>query len=134
MTPYEAYIKAWDVKRRLPELEPIILKDNYFSYSYARDIVKGRWEEAEAKIATTAYIAYSYATRIIKGRWEKGETAIAKDAYYAYYYAKDVLKWRIKGNEDFYISVIPILWDRFPKRIKSNPDIMTAYFKEAVLQ
>jgi hypothetical protein len=25
------------------------------------------------------------------------------------------------------------LWDKFPKRVKKSPDIMTAYFKEMIL-
>jgi hypothetical protein len=106
MNAEEAYLKALTAKKRLPDLESIILQNVYYSYLYAKDVIKGKWEEAEA--------------------------IIAKDAYYSYHYAKDVLKWKIKGNKDFYISAIPILWNFLPKRVKSNCDIMTAYFKEII--
>ena len=108
MIPVAAFTEALNEKKRLPELEPIILQDICCAYYYARDMVKGRWKE--------------------------GEAVITKNAYHSYHYAKDVLKWKIKGNIDFYVSVSLILWNKFPKRVKSSPDIMTAYFKEAILK
>jgi hypothetical protein len=108
MIPVAAFTEALNEKKRLPELESIILQDVCCAYYYAKDMVKGKWEEGEAVITT--------------------------NAYYSYHYAKDVLKWKIKGNKVFYISLIPILWNKFPKNIKSCPDIMTAYFKEVILK
>jgi len=42
MTPYRAYDKALTLGLRIPELEPVILKDAYWSYRYARYVIKGR--------------------------------------------------------------------------------------------
>jgi hypothetical protein len=146
---------------RLPELEPIILQDAYYAVLYADVVIQGRWEEAEINILKDSYYSCLYTLKVIKGRWKEAETAIlqkdagdayyyaldvvkerwkeaetiiATDDFYCYKYAKNILKWRIKGNKDFYISVIPTLWDKFPKRVKNSPDIMTAYFKETILK
>jgi hypothetical protein len=133
MTPYEAYSKAVNAGKRLPELEPIVLQDAGCSCHYAQNIIGGRWEEGEQVIATNSYWAYEYAKEIIKGKWGEGEAVIATNRDHAHFYICNVLKWRIKGNKDFYISVIPTLWFIFPKRVKNNPDIMTAYFKEMIV-
>jgi len=42
MTPYQAYDKAYNLGKRIPELEPIISKDIYSSYWYAIEVIKGR--------------------------------------------------------------------------------------------
>jgi len=42
MTPQEAYYKAYNLGLRIPKLEPIISKDVFYSYLYAKDIIKGR--------------------------------------------------------------------------------------------
>ena len=108
MNAEEAYGKALVEDKRFSELESVILQDAQFSYYYAKNILKGRWKE--------------------------GETIMATDAFFYCFYAENALKWRIKNNKDFYISAASILWDQFPKEIKNDPDIMTAYFKEAVLK
>ena len=56
MTPYESYWQARKQGYGTPELEAIIVTDAYYSYCYAKDIIKGRWEPGEAIIATNAYI------------------------------------------------------------------------------
>ena len=107
MTPHEAYLKALAAGKRLPELEPIVLQDVRYACFYAEDIIKGRWEKAEAIIAT--------------------------DDNCAYYYARYILHFDIKCK-DFYIKSIKCLWDDLPEELKNDPDIMTAYFKEAILK
>jgi hypothetical protein len=159
MNTQEAYNAAIKAGKRLPELEPLILEDVHcaycytryviegcwkeaesiiatnseYSYEYAKYIIKGKWKEGEAAIATNPFYAYKYANYVLKGRWKEGEVNMATSSYWAYEYAKDVLKWRIKGNKEFYISIIN-RWDDLPKNIKKCPDIMTAYFKEKVLK
>jgi len=54
--------------KRLPELEDIILTDSWYSYLYARDIIKGRWVEAEDIIMTKEADSYCYAADVIKGK------------------------------------------------------------------
>ena len=46
MNPEEAYEKAINAKRRLTELEPIVLQDVRCTYYYALDVIKGRWDES----------------------------------------------------------------------------------------
>jgi len=42
MTPYQAYLEAYDTGKRLPELEDIIMTSSYESYRYARQVIKGK--------------------------------------------------------------------------------------------
>jgi len=95
MTPQEAYYKARESDKRIPELEPIISKDAYYSYRYALYVIKGRFILAEPYISKDAYYSYCYAKHVIKGRWELGEAAISKNAEYSYRYARDVIKGRL---------------------------------------
>lgn len=51
MTPKQAVLQAREQKRRLPELEPVIVQNGIASCFYAKEVVKGRWQEGEAAIA-----------------------------------------------------------------------------------
>ena len=68
MTPEEAYYKCLDNYRRDKELELIIIKDPYYAYQYARDLIKKRWIEAENIISTDSWYAYLYAENVIQGK------------------------------------------------------------------
>jgi len=68
MTPYQAYEKTIELGKRIPKLEPFILKDAYWSYRYALDVIKDRWELAEPVILKDAFYSCLYAKYIIKGR------------------------------------------------------------------
>jgi len=61
------------------------------AYSYAYQIIKGRFLEGEATIATSAQWSYWYAVDIIKGRFPEGENVIATDPVELTYY-KEFLK------------------------------------------
>ena len=99
--PKTAFSYAIDViKGRFPEGEAVIASDPEYAYKYAMYVVKGRWPAVETKFASDPYRAYLYATDIIKGRWPEGEAAIASDPFYAYYYAKNVIKGRFPEGED----------------------------------
>lgn len=87
-------------KEEIKKLEDIISKDPYYSYLYAREVIKGPWKEGEDSISKDTQSAVLYMGHVIKGRWEKGEDAIAKDAQEAYFYAKDVIKGRFLKAED----------------------------------
>jgi len=69
MTPEEAFYKAEELGKRMPELEPLISKDVFYSFYYA--------------------------LYVIKGRFILGEPLISKDAFYSYFYARDVIKGRL---------------------------------------
>lgn len=51
MTPKQAVLRAIEQKRRIPELEPVILGDPHAACFYAMKVVKGEWEQAEKLIA-----------------------------------------------------------------------------------
>ena len=64
--PQEAYIKCeYKINK---DLEKIIIKDPYYAYYYAQNIIKDRWIEAENIISTDSECAYYYATNVIKGK------------------------------------------------------------------
>jgi hypothetical protein len=66
MTPHEVYNKCYKEKRRNQELESIIAIDSYYSYLYARDVIKSRFEEGEKSIANDPTCSYLYARDVIK--------------------------------------------------------------------
>ena len=65
---YEAYCKAADAGKRLPELEGIILTSPFYAYAYAMDVIKDRWIEAEDIIMLDPLVVCLYAIRLIKGK------------------------------------------------------------------
>jgi len=71
-TPRQAYELAKNLGKRVPALEPIILRQPIFAYEYARDVIKGRWPEAEPvimkDIIKESYLVREYAENVIKGR------------------------------------------------------------------
>ena len=68
MTPYQAYDKAVEAGKRLPELEDIILNSPWYSYIYARDIIEGRWIESEDIIMAHPPYAFFYAVYVTEGK------------------------------------------------------------------
>jgi len=95
MTPKEAYRKAKKSGKRIPELEPTIIKNAQCSYWYALYVIKGKWELGEPTISKDAQYSHYYAKDIIKGKWELGEPIISKDAFFSYLYATDVIKGKL---------------------------------------
>jgi hypothetical protein len=96
-------------------LEPITgyskQNDPRWAYSYANDVIKGRFLEGELAIAKDPVLAFKYAQNVIKGRWPEAEEAIIKNMknYYkllsqpnelAVRYAEDVIKGRWPEAEE----------------------------------
>lgn len=114
--PRSALRFAQQLNRRVPELEPIILKDATASMSYAYAILKQRWPEAEPLILKNAEDSSWYAENVLKKRWPEAEPLILKSSNAAVHYAYSVLKKRwpeaepiIKQNKDnwkFYKDMI----------------------------
>ena len=75
------------VKGRWPEGEQAIIKYPQWACNYARDVIEGRWPEAEQAISKEPLPAYLYAKGVIKGRWPEGEQAIIKDQEWVLQYA-----------------------------------------------
>jgi len=113
MTPKEAYYKAKKLGKRMPYLEPLISKDSYWSYCYAKNVIKGRFSLAELHISKNAYSSYLYAYYVIKGKWILAEPAIGKDTYSSYYYARNIIKGRLP---DFMHNALLLSNDEYVKK------------------
>jgi hypothetical protein len=81
MTSKEVYYKCYYEKKRMPQLESIIANDPYYSYLYARDVIKGRWEGGEKSIATDSECCYRYAIDALKGPFRQGHPEIFNSEY-----------------------------------------------------
>jgi hypothetical protein len=104
-------------KQRSSELEPIIMKDPYDAYGYAKEIIQGRWKEAEPIIIKDPKYAYHYAMQVIKGKWIEAEQYIIKDPRYACLYALNIIKDRwIEAEET--IKKDPYWWDLYKQLFK----------------
>jgi len=123
MTPKQAYYKARESGKRIPELEPTIIKNAQCSYCYAEDVIKGRFILGEPVISQDSQCSFWYARDIIKDRWEKAEPAISKDAESSYCYAKYIIKGRLP---DFMHNALLLSNDESAKEyikfISKNPD------------
>jgi len=100
---------AWGDSRRFPEGEAAIATSPYWSYHYARRVIRGRFPEAEAAIATSRW-ALNYAWHVIHeleagGRWPEGEEHIAKDPedakFYLEHFPEAKLEWAMNGWLDW---------------------------------
>ena len=88
ITPVEVFEKAYKKKKRIPELEHILLHNRAYSVYYARYVIKGRWPELE-KVLLERYNPHSifdelvqildYAKYAIKGRWPEAEHLLLTD-------------------------------------------------------
>jgi hypothetical protein len=94
--------------RRMPKLEPKILKSAWLSLKYASIVLKQRWPKGEPVIARDPGSAEYYAKEIIKGRWPEGEPAIASVPMYACDYAKEIIKGRWPEAERVMLSQKPV--------------------------
>lgn len=100
-SPAYSYSYAKDIlKGRFEQGEPAISKNASYSLKYAKDVLGGRFELGEKSIARNVETAYEYARDIIKERWYTGEKEILKNSWYAYLYAKNVIKRKVSIVED----------------------------------
>lgn len=51
MTPKRAVLQAVAERRRIPDLEPLVLQNPIAACYYAKNVVKGRWQEGESAIS-----------------------------------------------------------------------------------
>jgi hypothetical protein len=79
---YNASCRA---QKRFIKYENIIARSSYYSYCYARDILKGQFELGEKQIAKDPYCSYLYACEALGRRFILGERSII-GSYYAIYY------------------------------------------------
>jgi hypothetical protein len=79
--------------------EAAILKDWPTAFSYARDVLRGRWPEFETLLDGSqarasperARAAYNYCRYVVQDRYEPAEKHIATSALAAVDYAKEIL-------------------------------------------
>lgn len=75
MTAQQSYEICLQEDKRNLELEPIILTNAYWSYLYARDVIKGRWPESELIIKQDDWYwkkYYDYFNIKVKYNWKVG--------------------------------------------------------------
>ena len=86
---------------RFIEGEDAIALSSFASYLYARDILHGRWPEGEVTILEFGIPehVYLYAKEVIKGIWQEGEAVIAEDNWYSLLYARNILHGRFLLGE-----------------------------------
>ena len=107
MNSTQAFNKAIRIGKRIPELEPIIMRDTSLTYRYAREIIKGRWPEGESTIILNAFYTYLYAREVIQGRWLEAEEIIAGTEY-KHTYTEDFFDEPVITKD----KIEPFIWER----------------------
>ena len=104
--------------------EPVILNSGYWSYYYAKHILKNRWNEAEdsisketRKIDNVLFTAL-YAREFIKGKWIEAEPNISKHGISSLHYAQTINKEFPEGENE--ISKNPQLAFDYSKLINKE--------------
>ena len=82
-----------------PDAEGKIADSPWWSYMYAKMVLKDRFVDGEEVIATSGYYSYLYAHFVLKGRFVEGEQAISEDARASLNYAQKVIGGRFKLGE-----------------------------------
>ena len=82
-----------------PEAERRIAESPWWSYMYAKMVLKGPFLDGEAAIATSGQYAYRYAWFVINGRFVQGEQAISQDPRASFFYAQRVIGGRFVLGE-----------------------------------
>ena len=68
------------------------------AFTFAYNVLNGRFPAGEQIMATHANISYAYALWVLEDKFPLGEPAIAKTPSYSYWYTKSILK------HDFYLD------------------------------
>jgi hypothetical protein len=79
------------------------------AYEFAS--TNGKFIEGEPAIAKSPYYSYEYARNILKGSFPLGEPAIAKDEYRSFRYVHEVLKEDFYINDDLICKYDPSNYD-----------------------
>ena len=82
-----------------PEAESRIAESPWWSYRYAKRVLKEPFLDGETNIATSGYYASHYACFVIKGRFTQGEQAISQDPRASLFYAQKVIGGRFVLGE-----------------------------------
>jgi AAA+ superfamily predicted ATPase len=92
-SPRAIAILSGFLRRRVPELEHVIMMDPTAACTYASLAIGGRWPDAEPVIATDAKASVDYAN-VLKSRFLQGENAILSDSRCVSDYTRWVIKER----------------------------------------
>lgn len=98
-----AYLHArYKLNERSHEVEPLIATHTYYTFAYAKYVIKGRWLEQEPDILANHY-AFDYAKEIVCKRWEEFEKLLIEqnNTTLMYYYARDIIRGRFKKFEPY---------------------------------
>lgn len=86
--------QGFSLIRNYSKVVPVIKRDAWSAYLYARYRLKKRWKEAEQYIMKDPGTASCYARYIMYERWPEAEPYLMKDPFAIYSYSKNVLKRR----------------------------------------
>jgi hypothetical protein len=73
------------------EAENPVVNNEWYSNIYTPDNIKRQFDK-DATIDLR--LIYSYACNVIRGRWFEMESFIKSDGWYSYLYARDIIKGR----------------------------------------
>lgn len=107
LTPEQAYYVCYNKKRRILELEHIIITDPNWSYWYAVNVINGPFKKGEKIISKDSTRSYLYARDIKMGRFQKGEKSIIKDPKLAYWYCKLIINFPL---EEAHPVILKSMW------------------------
>ena len=85
MSPKEAFFlisKKNNIKNN-KNLEKIIAQDAYYSFWYAKNILKTVFPAGEKTILTNSELSYHYADDIIKNIWPVAEDIISENIFFS---------------------------------------------------
>ena len=80
-SPMYICIYARSLGCRVPALEHFLLDHATWAFSYARDVIKGRWPEAEHVILKNPNLIDAYMHQYIKGRWLEAENVVLSGGF-----------------------------------------------------
>lgn len=80
---------AEEFNKELEPIEHIIKTHSYYSYMYAKYVIKGRWISAEYIIMKDPWAAFSYAQHVMKERWLEAEPYMKQHRYAWHHYCLD---------------------------------------------
>jgi hypothetical protein len=114
----DAYRKALIEGKRIPELEPIILKAIRYAIKYAKHVIHGRWPELEHEIIEYQYPdrAIEYAAQVIKGKWPEAEPMLLESYTEAPF--DELVQYAILRKER---------WPEFEEKLIDSEDSYNAY-------
>lgn len=119
--PYVAFkeLEEGTTASRLPHLEAVVASKPFWSYRYAKEILKRRFLRGEGAIRKDPNYTYLYAKDVIGGRWKEGEETLANSQEYCFFYIACVIHGVEGGVRHQPKSVRERVWRDYERFVKS---------------